>query len=211
MMPWFILNPQMLRFLQVGMLFVFLVLLVVPAENQQYPNKKIDFPADVKYSTARQNCQNWAFAAGLETMLKRHNVSLDQTYWVQHLNGGEFCIDELPGIEALKRVMNKEFSLEGGRHARLEAQFVPGAPINVAAIIANLQQQELSLLIWRGHPYYLTGATYDMYISGEGNQYTIREVRLADTFDKQPATTFQRGRDNPSDIAGILTILVKEQ
>lgn len=208
----------MQRFLKVGTLFVLLVLFVSSAETRQppqgytYPNQKLDFPADLKYSTARQSCQNWAFAAGLEMLLKRHNVPLDQIYWVQRLNGGDSCLDRLPSIERLKEVMNKEFALDDGRHVRLEAQFVTGAPINIDVVIAGMQQQELSLLLWRGHPYYLTGVTYDMFVRTDGvRQFTVREVRLADTFDKQPATTFQRGRDNVNDIAGILTIQVTEQ
>jgi len=209
----------MQRFLKAGTLFILLALCASPAENQQqypptgytYPNKKLDLPGDLNFSTGQQNCLNWAFAAGLEMLLKRHNVPLNQTYWVQRLNGGNVCIDQLPGIDELKRVMNKEFTLDDGRHVRLEAQFVPGPPVNVAAIVANLQQQELSLVLWRWHPYYLTGATYDAFISSNGNQYMLREIRLADTFDKQPATTFQRGRDNVNDIAGILSIQVTEQ
>ena len=208
----------MQRFLQVGTLFVLVVLFVSSAETRQppqgytYPNQKLDFPADLKYSTARQSCQNWAFAAGLEMLLKRHNVPLDQTYWVQRLNGGDSCLDRLPSIERLKEVMNKEFALDDGRHVRLEAQFVTGAPINIDVVIAGMQQQELSLFLWRGHPYYLTGVTYDMFVRTDGvRQFTVREMRLADTFDKQPATTFQRGRDNVNDIAGILSIQVTEQ
>jgi len=58
----------------------------------------------------------------------------------------------------------------------------------------------------------LTGITYDMFVRADGvRQFTVREVRLADTFDKQPATTFQRGRDNVNDIAGILSVQVTEQ
>ena len=204
----------MQRFLQVGRLFVVLLLFASSAEPQgyTYPNQKLDFPTDLKYSTARQSCQNWAFAAGLEMLLKRHNVPLDQTYWVQRLNGGDSCLDRLPSIERLKEVMNKEFALDDGRHVRLEAQFVTGAPINIDVVIAGLQQQELSLLLWRGHPYYMTGITYDMFVRTDGvRQFTVREVRLADTFDKQPATTFQRGRDNVNDIAGILSVLVTEK
>ena|SRR5947209_1789361 len=200
-------------FLKVGTLFVLLVLFTSSAKPQGYtsPNQKIDFPADLKLSTAQQNCQNWAFAAGLEMLLKRHNVALDQTYWVQRLNG-DSCLDQLPSIERLKDVMNKEFALDDGRHVRLEAQFVTGAPINIDVVIAGLQHQELSLFLWRGHPYYLTGVTYDMFVRGDGvRQFTVREIRLADTFDKQRATTFQRGRDNVNDIAGILSVLVTEQ
>ena len=204
----------MQRFLKAGTLFVLLVLCVSSAEPQGYtfPNQKIDFPADLKFSTAHQNCQNWAFAAGLEMMLKRHNIPLDQTYWVQRLNGGDSCQDRLPTIERLKEVMNKEFALDDGRHVRLEAQFVTGAPVNIDVVIVGMQQQELSLFLWRGHPYYMTGVTYDTFVRNDGvRQFAVREIRLADTFEKQPATTFRRGRDDVNEIAGILSVLVMER
>ena len=49
---------------------------------------------------AKQNCENWALAAGLETLLQEQNVALDQNFWVMRLNGGELCVDNLPTIGA---------------------------------------------------------------------------------------------------------------
>jgi hypothetical protein len=165
-----------------------------------------------KMSAARQNCENWALAAGLETMLQRQNVDLDQTFWVRRLNGGELCIAEMPSIEALARVVNKEFVLDDGRHVRLELHFVPGAPVDIGGLIAGLKQQQLSLFLWHGHPYYMSGVTYDERIGRDGSRvFLVKELRLADTYAKQPGITFQRDRDNPDEIAGILTVSVIPQ
>src|SRR5689334_8422003 len=71
-----------------------------------------------KMSTAKENCENWALAAGLETMLQQQNVNLDQSFWVRRLNGGELCISEIPSMDVLVQVVNKEFVLEDGRHVR---------------------------------------------------------------------------------------------
>ncbi|HZD08935.1 MAG TPA: hypothetical protein VE176_11845, partial [Candidatus Limnocylindrales bacterium] len=49
-------------------------------QGQQYylkPDQTADLAAETKLSTAKQNCENWAVAAGLETMLQRQNVALD--------------------------------------------------------------------------------------------------------------------------------------
>src|SRR6476469_3229170 len=72
---------------------------------------KPDQTADIavgKLSTARQECENWAVAAGLETMLHQQNVQLDQSYWIMRLNGGELCVPGMPAGEELPKVVNRE-------------------------------------------------------------------------------------------------------
>jgi hypothetical protein len=156
--------------------------------------------------TARQNCENWALAAGLETMLKKLDVPLDQSFWVMRLNYGEICA-QLPSIDHLVEVVNQEFVLDDGRHVRLELHFLPGAPRDVDTVLANLKRQRPALLLWRGHPYYLTGATYDEHIGRDGTRmFEVKELRLADTFPHQPGVTFQKGRDNLDEIGGMVTV-----
>ena len=179
-------------------------------QGQQYylkPDQTADLAADTTLNTARQNCENWAMAAGLETMLQRQNVPLDQSFWVLRLNGGELCVDDPPTIDALKLVVNRDFVLDDGRHVRLEIQFTPGAPVSIDPLIAGLKLQQVTLLLWRGHPYYLTGVTYDERIGRDGTRYfEVKEIRLANTYAKLPGVTFQKGRDDPAEIQGILSV-----
>jgi hypothetical protein len=181
-------------------------------QQQSYylkPDQSVDLASDSKLITAKQSCENWGVAAGLETMLQQQNVPLNQNFWVMRMNGGELCIADMPGIEALMQVLNKEFVLDDGRHARLELHFVPGPPVNVDAVIAGLKLQQISLLVWRGHPYYLTGITYDERIGRDGTRFfEVKELRLANTFPKLPGVTFEKGRDNPDEIQGILSVSV---
>ena len=181
-------------------------------QKQQYylkPDQTADLAAETKLNTAKQSCENWAVAAGLETMLQRQNVSLDQSFWVMRLNGGELCLSDLPTIDALTHVVDKEFVLDDGRHVRLEIHFEPGPPVNVDPIIAGLKQQQVTLLLWRGHPYYLTGVTYDERIGRDGTRFfEVKEIRLANTYPNLPGVTFQKGRDDPAEIQGILSVKV---
>jgi hypothetical protein len=194
--------------------FFLLIALSVQAagqkQGQQYylkPDQTADLAADTKLSTAKQSCENWAMAAGLETMLQRQNVSLDQSFWVMRLNGGELCLSDLPAIDALTQAVDKEFVLDDGRHVRLEIHFEPGPPVNVDPVIAGLKQQQVTLLLWRGHPYYLTGVTYDERIGRDGTRFfEVNEIRLANTYPKLPGVTFQKGRDDPAEIQGILSV-----
>ncbi len=184
-------------------------------QQQQYflkPDQSADLAPDIKMLTARENCENWALAAGLETLLQRQDISLNQSFWVMRLNGGELCLESLPTMDALAQVVNKDFVLDDGRHVRLEMHFVPGPPVSIDPVIAGLKLQQLTLLIWRGHPYYLTGITYDERIGRDGTRFfDVKELRLANTYAKEPGLTFQKGRDNPDEIAGILSVSVTPQ
>ena len=158
---------------------------------------------------ARQKCENWAVAAGLEAMLRLQNVPLDQAFWVMRLNRGELCKPEIPSMEALAEVVNREFVLDDARHVELQLQFLPGPPTNPDAMIAGLRQQQLSLLFLRGHAYYLTGATYDEHILASGGRmFVIRELRLADTFPGNASVVFVNGEDKAEDIQGVLSVAV---
>src|SRR5215467_9788479 len=126
---------------------IFLVLLALSLraddkkQQQRYylkPDQTADLTADMKMATAKQACENWALAAGLETLLERQNVLLGQSFWVMRMNGGEVCDDRLPSMGTLSQVVNKEFVLDDGRHVRLEVRFKPGPPVNVDAVIAGL-------------------------------------------------------------------------
>jgi hypothetical protein len=181
--------------------------------RQQYylkPDQTADL-SDTKLATAKQDCENWGLAAGLEGMLAKQKVALDQNFWVMHLNYGEVCAERVPSMELLAKVVNQEFVLEDARHVRLELHFTPGAPVNIDDVLAGLKRGQPSLLLWRGHPYYLVGATYDERIGRDGTRFfELKELRLTDTFAKQPATTFQRGRDKPEEIDGIVSVSVTE-
>jgi hypothetical protein len=181
-------------------------------QRQNYyvkPDQTADLASDTKMVTAKQSCENWALAAGLETMLQQQNVALDQNFWVIRMNGGELCLSDLPTIDALTKAVNKEFVLDDGRHVRLEIQFTPGPPVSIDPVIAGLKTQQVTLLLWRGHPYYLTGITYDERIGRDGTRFfEVKEIRLANTYPKLQGVIFEKGRDDPGEIQGILSVKV---
>jgi hypothetical protein len=200
---------------QFVVLFLLLALSLQAADKKQQqsyylkPDQSADLASDTKLITAKQSCENWALAAGLETMLQQQNVALDQNFWVMRLNGGELCLSDLPTIEALTQTVNKEFVLDDGRHIRLEIHFTPGPPVSIDPVIVGLKLQQVTLLLWRGHPYYLTGITYDERIGRDGTRFfEVKEIRLANTFAKLPGVTFEKGRDDPAEIQGILSVKV---
>jgi hypothetical protein len=172
------------------------------------PDQTVDLDSP-KMVIAREKCENWALAAGLETMLQKQDVALDQRFWVMHLNYGELCDDRLPDMSHVADVVNQEFVLDDARHVRLELHFIPGAPTDIDSVLAALQRQQPTLFLWRNHFYYLTGVTYDERVGRDGTRnFIVKELRLADTFAGQPSVTFQKDRDNLSDIGGIVSVSV---
>jgi len=197
---------------QTGILVLFLLVSLSANDknklSQSYlrPGQTADLDAP-KLVTAKQNCENWAVAAGLETMLQQQDVALDQNFWVMRISGGEVCASSIPSAEALAKVVDREFVLDDGRHVRLELHYLPGAPNNTDSLIAGLRQNRPSLMLLRGHVYYLTGATYDEYINRDGSRmFVITELRLANTFARQPGLAFTKGSDNMDDIGGIISV-----
>jgi hypothetical protein len=184
-------------------------------KKQQQIYVKADQTADLqpaKFVTTKQKCENWTLAAGLETLFQREGVSLDQNYWVTRLSGAEVCHQELPDLDTVANAVNRDFVQPDGKHVRLEVNVVSGPPTNADAMIAAIKQQRLSLLLWRGHPYYLTGVTYDEHAGANGfRMFVIKEMRLADTYAQQPAVIFQKGRDNADEVNGLLTVSVTPQ
>src|ERR1700674_3787217 len=138
--------------------------------------------------------------------------SLSQNFWVMRLNRAEVCHQELPDLDSVAQAVNQDVVLPDGQHVRLEVALVAGAPTNVDAVIAGIKLQKLSLLLWRGHAYYLTGVTYDERAAANGyRMFIIKELRLAETYAQQPAVAFQKGRDNADEISGLLTVSVIPQ
>jgi hypothetical protein len=186
------------------------VSLVATAQKKPPFYLKSDQTIDIesgKLVTAGQNCENWGLAAGLEAMLKQQDVSLDQRFWVTRINGGEVCASEVPSAEALSKAVDGEFVLDDGRHVSLELHYVSGAPADADALIAGLKQQQLSLLLLRGHVYYLTGATYNEYFhQGGTHMFVITELHLSNTFAKHPGLAFSRERDNMEEINGVISV-----
>ena len=198
-----------------GMVVFCLVLSLSADDKKKLPQSHIKpaQTADVdtaKLVTAQQDCENWALAAGLETMLKQQDVALDQNFWVIRISGGELCSSEVPSSEALTHVVNREFVLDNGRHVQLELQYLPGPPTNTDALIAGLKLQKISLLLLHGHVYFLTGATYDEYINRDGSRmFIITELRLANSFARQPGLAFVKGRDNMDEIGAVISVSVR--
>ena len=200
-------------------LVVLLLIAAVSAPSPAAKKKKIplllnagvtaELPSPAAASAA-QKCENWAWAAGVETMLRAQDVPLDQHYWVQKSDGGEICLESLASLDQIAKVVTGEYVLEDGRKVRLEARSVLGAPANLDSIILSLRRGQPALLAWKDHAYVIYGLVYDEYVSPTGHRiFDIREIKLIDPFyaeDARRLVSFVKDRDNPADINGTLEV-----
>ena len=159
-----------------------------------------------------QKCENWAWAGGVEAILRSQGVTLDQHYWVQKSDGGEVCLESLAPLEQIARVLNGEYVLDDGSKVRLEARYTVGSPVNLDSIILGLRDGRPALLVWKGHAYVIYGVLYDEYLSPSGNRFfEIRELKLIDPFYAEGEgrlVSFVRGQDQNADIGGTFEITV---
>ena len=163
--------------------------------------------------TAAQKCANWAWAAGVETLLRAQGVELRQPFWVQKASGSELCTP-LGNWESLARQVPGEYQLDDGRKVRLEARYAVGPPTAPDDLIAAVRRGQPVLLGWRGNVYLLHGVLFDEYISLTGvRRFEIKEMMLTSLVipeGEERTTSFVKGRDDPSEIQGTLEIHATE-
>jgi hypothetical protein len=168
-----------------------------------------ELPSPPAATTAAQKCENWAWAAGVETILRSEGVALDQHYWVQKSDAGEICLESLASLEQLSKVVTGEYVLDDASKVRLQSRFTVGAPVNVDSIILGLRAGHPALLVWKGHAYVLYGVVYDEYVSPTGHRFfDVRELKLVDPFFAGDArlVSFVKDRDDSADIGGTFEV-----
>ncbi|HXE91986.1 MAG TPA: hypothetical protein VNK82_13600 [Terriglobales bacterium] len=176
-------------------------LAVKPAQEEQI--------GDLAVARAGQKCDNWSWAAGVETLLQRQDVKLGQEFWLLRAYAGTVCVSPLGDAEKLASAINGEYVLDDGRKVRLAARFLPGPPAQADWMILALRRGHPFLLLWRGHAYLVQGVIYDEYIAPTGARlFEIREFRLLDPFAEgdQQRVTFVKGRDDAAELAGTLDV-----
>ena len=162
--------------------------------------------AQMPVVVAKQKCENWAWAAALETMLLLQDAGIPQEYWIQRINHGEVCLPRAESFENLARFLESDFYvLDNGRKLRLQVQYRDGAPTSPDDLIASVQHNQPIMLFWSGHPYLIAGVLYDEFIAPNGGRrFEVRELKLLDPYiNPKPAATssgrtiFESRREEP--------------
>jgi hypothetical protein len=162
---------------------------------------------------AEQPCGNWAWAAGMETILQRQKVNLDQRYWMLKLNGGFPCLSAAGTFENLKKRIDGEYVLDDHRRVRLEVRYRESLPQTTDALILPMAQGRPYMIWWKGQPYLVKGATWDEFIYQTGQKLVeIKTLKLVNVTERgaKREVTFDRTTDDTNDLSAFFDVVVRE-
>ncbi len=161
---------------------------------------------------AEQPCANWAWAAGLETSLRRQHVEdFNQRYWVLKLNGGLPCLSSAGDFEVLKKKIDGDYYLRDGSHIQLEVRYRESLPETTDGLLLPLAKGRPYMLWWKGQPYVVKGATWDEFIYQTGQKLIeIKTLKLINTSaaGKSSEVIFDREKDDTNDLGAMFDVVV---
>lgn len=173
--------------------------------------QEVDIPG-LASATASQKCENWAWAAGVETILRTQQVDLKQKFWVLKADGGEVCKDNAIELDALAQYISGEYALDDGRHVRLDATTITGLPQGIDPFILAPEAGRPLMLVWKGHPYLYVGMSYDeLRFSNGQREFSVTKLKFLDPFGADPekqVVYFDREKDSLADINGMMDVIV---
>jgi hypothetical protein len=173
-------------------------------------DQNVDIPG-LSSATAIQKCENWAWAAGLETILRTQQVDLKQKFWVLKADGGEVCKDNTIDLDSLAHYISGDYVLDDGRHVRLDATTISGLPQGIDPFILAPQAGRPLMLVWKGHPYLYVGMTYDeLRFSTGQREFSVTKLKFLDPFGAGPekqVVYFDREKDSLADISGMMDVI----
>lgn len=158
---------------------------------------------------AKQKCENFAWAAGVETILRMQGVSLDQSYWTDKINGGALCLPSIGDPDNVASKMSGDYVLPSGKKVHIEATYRPGAPDSSDHVLVPIALGRPYLVWWKGHAYVVTGVVWDEYIYPNGQkEIVVREMQLIDPYQSgsSQSVKFTNGTDDPSEISGMFEV-----
>jgi hypothetical protein len=165
--------------------------------------------ADLAVPKPKQSCPNWAWAAAVQLMLEKQNISgYDQTYWVTKSALGELCIESDIDLNQLKKWVDGNYKLSDGGDVHFESTVVSGAPQDVGYLIRLMKENRPAILLYQGRPLILQAIEYDEYIyPNDQRMYETRTLKMIDPLSKDPVV-FDKSKDNISDLGGVFEVTV---
>ena len=172
-------------------------------------DQKIELPdGATMLGTAHRKCENYAWGAIVEAMMRAQQVPLSQEDWTERTSGGMKCYPSLDDYGQRAQALNGDYTLDSGRKIRIHADYVAGSA-TAAAMIYSLRQGRPLMVVWNGRPYMLTGLVYDEMIhsTGKASDVVIQEMHLLDAAlaanAPNRAVTVTKEKDTDTEIAGL--------
>jgi hypothetical protein len=161
---------------------------------------------------AHRKCENYAWAAIVEAMMRQQQVPITQETWAERTSGGMKCYSTLDDYSSRAQALNGDYTLDSGRKVRIHADFIAGSA-SPDALIYSLQNGRPLLVVWNGRPYMLYGLVYDemVHSSGKAHAFIIRELHLLDAAlpadSPKRAGILKKEKDDDTEIAGLSGVM----
>ena len=164
---------------------------------------------DLQVPKPKQACPNWAWAAVVQLMLEKQNVTdYPQTYWVLKSAAGELCIESPIDLNQLKHWVEGDYILSDSSHVHFGGIVTPGAPQDVAHLVALLREGHPVMVIWQGRACVLKSIEYDEYIYPNNQRmFEARKLVLVDPLAKDPVL-IDKTKDDLSQFGGVFELKV---
>jgi hypothetical protein len=187
------------------------LLLFVPAWGQTQPTlvRLVEETVNpVVITPAKQNCENWSFAAAVQSVLKAQDVPLGQEHWVTKLSGGDACDSALRDPQQLKRSVEGDYRLTDIRTVHLEVR-LENTSVDPGQLVRSIRENRPFLLIWKRHAFVVVGITYLETVDKDIHDYNIQQMKLMDPAagpEQQPAI-FRKTPETLQQVDGIMEII----
>lgn len=176
-------------------------------------DQKIELPdGAATLGTAHRKCENYAWGAIVEAMMRAQQVTISQEDWTERTSGGMKCYPALDDYEQRAQALNGDYTLDGGRKIRIHADYIAGSA-SADAMIYSLRLGRPLMVVWKGRPYMLTGLVYDemVHSSGKANAFVIQEMHLLDASlpanSPNRAVIVKKEKDTDTDITGLSGVM----
>ncbi len=166
-------------------------------------------------SAEKPQCANYGWAAAVNTLLAADKVKKPQSFWVVKTSGGDRCFPNIEDPVAFTKAITGDYVLDDGRRIKISADFTPGVPTNMDALISDLQAGRTAMMLFDHRIMLLKAVKYDDILRTYRDHYTVsREIHLVDPMQpvasKDRVVVFTRDKDDAARFQGVITLTVKD-
>jgi hypothetical protein len=139
--------------------------------------------ADTTLQMAHRKCENYAWAAIVDAMMRAQDVKIPQDDWATNTSAGMKCFPSLTDYPERALAISTDYTLDGGRKVHIDATYVAGSLADPATFVNSLRLKRPLMVVLNGRPYMLFAIIYDDLIhstGATGHQYQLREFKLLD-------------------------------
>ncbi len=171
----------------------------LPTDSIELKNLRIPKP--------KQPCPNWAWAAVVQMMLDRQNVTTDQEDWIVKAYGGEVCIETAPVLDDIRRIVTENRVQPDGSKVHLEGVVTKDIS-DIGYLVGTLREQKPLLILFGGRVLVLKSMDYDEYIYPNNQRmFVILKMTMADPLGGEPVI-FDAATDDATQIQGAFEVRV---